>query len=225
MDYEAVVMFEVKNPKTSEAITGTSNITMFFDENDVEIMSDYGSINVVLPGQTIGIAPSSWVDGEQHITRVEVKVTTGDRKSWEVEGALFSAHHQRFNNDVDYPKVTGVIQNNAARSFDNLRVDAITYGSEGNINGGGYAWLFFLPGGDYSAVAAGTVQNAASRAVSNLELHAVAYNSRGEITGGNMTYTDVPAQGQSEVEIYLNLAQMPDHVEIYPIISSITRFE
>lgn len=80
----------------------------------------------------------------------------------------------------------------------------------------------YLPG--TVAKASTILKNTYPQDLTNVELNVVAYDQNDKIIGGGRRYANlVPANGQIEIEVPLNLSQSPARLEFYAGVTSITK--
>lgn len=80
----------------------------------------------------------------------------------------------------------------------------------------------YLPG--TVAKASTLLKSTYSQDLTNIELNVVAYDQNDKVIGGGRRYADLlPANGQIQVEVPLNLSQSPARLEFYAGITSITK--
>ena len=81
---------------------------------------------------------------------------------------MFSTDNVKFVADNYSPKVTGVVKNLSDQQLDNIRVSAIAYNDAGDIIGGGFTFVDFVPA---SAQAAAEVSITTSGTPAQVELY------------------------------------------------------
>jgi hypothetical protein len=80
----------------------------------------------------------------------------------------------------------------------------------------------YLPG--TVAKVSAIIKNAYPQDLTNIEVNVVAYDQNDKIIGGGRRYANlVPANGQTEIEVPLNLSQAPARLEFYTGITSLTK--
>ncbi len=143
------------------------NITAYASDGHV-LGVEEGNVEVVLPSQTLGIADTGFLAGSDPIARMNVQIQTGKLVSSEAL-PIFTAENISYQPDQFFSKLTGQIVNPYARDVSNLRVSAILYDSAGNIIGGGFTYLDFVPA---SGRAAAEVSVTSTGQPSGAELYA-----------------------------------------------------
>ena len=151
-DQSLAVVFFVENPNLGHAIEEARYQVDVYDASGTMIESDWGYISLVMPGQKLGMVAELYLEENQTADRVEVTVSEGDANPLEFEGELFSVEQPMFIADDWYPRVTGVIKNGLDRDITDLRVTAIAYNEAGDVVGGGYTYVNFLPASGQTGV-------------------------------------------------------------------------
>lgn len=122
----------------------------FFAEDGALVGTEEGYIDVLLPGQTLGLAGSTLVDDGIVVARAEVQLKAGDyEKTDPLPG--FTAENVNYIPDRFSAKVTGQVVSPYTKDITYLRVMAIAYNEAGDIIGGGFTYLDFVPAGGKAA--------------------------------------------------------------------------
>jgi hypothetical protein len=130
----------VQNPNDGLMVTGTHyHVTGYGADGEV-LATDDGRVEMLLPGETLGVASVAVSDGNEPISRTEVHILPG---KCQLSGAAPSFHvdDATYDDDASTPRVSGRVVNPYGRDATKVRVSAIPYDAEGNIIGGGYAFL------------------------------------------------------------------------------------
>lgn len=135
--------FLVENPNQGLAFESSQYQIAFYDENDIVVETESGYIELLLPGQTLGVGGSTILDEGVTVAKMEVQLNAGDSEASEplptfgVESSIYQAG--------DYSNyVTGVINSPYNIDLSSLRVSAVLYDTEGNIVGGGFTFKNFV---------------------------------------------------------------------------------
>jgi hypothetical protein len=151
--------FIVENPNSGLAVVNSRYQVAAYDASGIVLTTDSGYIPIVLPGERLGIASDFYLNEGQVVDRVEVQVRTGDFEPLDVT-SLFTTENVAYIADEYFPKVTGVVVSSATRDLESIRISAVAYDEAGNIIGGGFAYLDFVPAGGRAAVEASITTSA-----------------------------------------------------------------
>lgn len=138
--------FIVRNPNEAVGFENVDYQVAVTDEAGTVLATDSGFITVALPGETLGIGGTLYVDEGQTIAAIEVQLSDGDTVPGDPV-ANFTTDRVQFLSDQFTNTVTGIIASPFNRTFEDVRVSAITYSSDGVINGGGFTFVNFVPAG------------------------------------------------------------------------------
>jgi hypothetical protein len=123
------------------ALSNSIAYVTFYDDNDaVTSVANY-TIEMLLPGDTVGIAPwaSSPPDGSV-TTTYDVLVLPGDYEDdYELASNPFTVNSAEITGDYDN-YVTVNFTNGYSKSLSEVNVNVLIYDTEGYIIGGGYSW-------------------------------------------------------------------------------------
>ena len=133
----------IENPNGEHGVERSDYQIAFLDENDVVIETESGFVELVLPGQRIGIAGTAIVDEGVQISSMQVQVLTGS--PIEVSDEAFIVESPVFYPDDFAPRVAGIVNNPSAVTITDLRISTITFDEAGQINGGGFTFLELVP--------------------------------------------------------------------------------
>jgi hypothetical protein len=124
------------------------------DASGNELQSESDSVRWIFPSQTLGIVSMLYLDDENQIVdSVSIDWEYGT-SSTDGLSYPFSIDDTIFWQNGSYPIVTGIIDNNSADTYTNIRTNVICYNNAGEIVGGGYTHLDFVPGSDFMGFAA-----------------------------------------------------------------------
>lgn len=141
----------VENPNQTFAVDGAQYHLTVYAEDGTVLDADESFVDTLLPGQTLGVGGHLFLDEGMQAARLDVQVRGG---RFQKSDALpfFTAEKAAYQPDPNWPQVAGQIVSPYASEITSLRVSAITYDASGEINGGGYTFLDFVPANGRSAV-------------------------------------------------------------------------
>lgn len=135
--------FIIQNSNPELAVEDLEYRVIFFDDAGVVVETEESTVPLIFPGQRTGFASSIFVDDDVAAASMEVQVTPGTTTTVEVaEG--FAVDNVNYFGDEFFPRVTALVNNPLPNIVTDLRVSAITFDAEGNINGGGFTFLSTL---------------------------------------------------------------------------------
>jgi hypothetical protein len=134
----------VRNPNESFSLEASKYIVTAFDEAGTVVATDSGYLDVVLPGQDMGIGGSLFAQSNSAITSVKVHIRDGSFVESDVITG-FTAEGVTFVPGDFSSEVTGNINNPYTSEITSLRVSALAFNEQGEITGGGFTYLDFIP--------------------------------------------------------------------------------
>lgn len=137
------VISVAKNP-TSNVVNGSEYTVTAFDKDGAELLSDYDYVEVLMPNERLAVIHYLYLSEGQQAADVKMEITPGEVTSLEVPMVNLALDKVTIVPGSFMPRITGTITNNLDRTLNDMRVLAVTYDAQGNINGGGYAFLDFL---------------------------------------------------------------------------------
>jgi hypothetical protein len=141
----------IQNPNSSFSIESSMyNITIFGEDGSVLAVEE-GTINTLLPNQMMGIGGQNYLGDDMVVGSVEFQLLTGQYVQAEPV-PVFTAENVNYVPGDYSQKVTGVIVSPYNKDVSNVRVNAIAYNDAGEIIGGGYAYLEFIPANGKAAI-------------------------------------------------------------------------
>lgn len=178
--------FIIENPNMSLSYEDSQFQLAAFDENGVVVATDSGYIDILLPGQILGIGGELYLDGGVIIDRIDVQVNAGDA---EATGPIpsFTVDSVSYYPDDYFPFVSGVITSPYNVNLTSLQLSAVVYDDVGNIIGGGYGWLNFILANSSSGV---QVSVTSAGDVGSVELYPVVSGVSYQVSD-----EDIPAGG------------------------------
>ena len=112
----------------------------------VETVTEY--LSYIFPGQILGIVSDIWLD--EGVTVESVNADWIIRSSEPASSLVnpFTIEKTKYFNDGDWQYLTGVIKNTQTLTYTDLRVNAVAFDASGQVIGGGYTYVDFIPGND-----------------------------------------------------------------------------
>lgn len=153
--------FLVENPNAGLAFESSQYQVAAFDEGGAVVATDSSYIELVLPGQKLGVAGTIWLDEGVTATEVEVQLKEGDAVPTEPI-PTFTVESTHYYDSEYFAGVTGLISSPYNRDLTDLRVSAVAYNDAGDIIGGGFTFVNFIladssAGVDVSVTSSGDV--------------------------------------------------------------------
>ncbi len=143
--------FVVENTDLEMAYEDIGYTINFLDEAGTLIDTIEAGVPLIFPGQRTGYASALFVEDEIAVASMEVLIDPGSTTTVEfTEG--FGVDTVNYFGDDLFPRVTALVSNPLDSMVTDLRVSAITYDAEGNINGGGFTYLTAINGTSQSGV-------------------------------------------------------------------------
>jgi len=138
--------FIVSNPNEGFSVESSQYQLAAYDAAGAVVKTDSGYIELLLPGQTLGVGGSVYVDDGVTVDKVEVQISPGDVVA---AGPLptFSVDKAVYTPGGFSSQVTGIITSPYKRAIENVRVSAVLYNTAGDIVGGGSTFLNFIAAG------------------------------------------------------------------------------
>ncbi|MFN8523210.1 MAG: hypothetical protein U0821_08915 [Chloroflexota bacterium] len=143
----------------------------FFDSAGTMIRTTSPTVELIYPGQRLGLAGTIYVDDGVRVVRVEPSVTLG--RAVEAPPFPFSTADVGLRTEFSSTVAAGIVKNASSVEVKDIAVSGIAYDSAGNIIGGGSSSLSFIPA---NGQAAAKVTLRSSVAPASAELYAT-YNS------------------------------------------------
>ncbi len=149
-DTTVFVSFFFENPNADILFEDVEYTVYLYDADGDEIDSDYSTVRWIFPSQIFGIVFNFYLADED----ILVDAVTVD---WEYDDASspdgftypFGSNEALFWENDDWPMVTGKIVNDDAETYTDIRTNVICYNTAGEIVGGGYTYVDFVPGTGY----------------------------------------------------------------------------
>lgn len=163
-EFGASYGFLVRNPNSAYAVESGKYVVTAFDDTGRVIATDSGYMESLAPGQEFGIGGSLFPLIDVPIAQIEVQVLDGSFvESEPVAG--FTAENVAYVPGDFMSEVTGMILNPFTSEITNLRVNALAFDEAGQIIGGGFTFLDFIPAQGSSPVSVSITSAAAPATV------------------------------------------------------------
>ncbi len=130
----------VENANQELALADINYRIIFFNDAGVVVETEDNSVPLISPGERTGFGGSTYVEDGVAVARMEVQLEAGSTTTVEVSES-FAVDTASYFADEYFPRATGLVNNPLPDIVTDLRVSAITYDADGNINGGGYTYL------------------------------------------------------------------------------------
>lgn len=144
------ISFFFENPNPDLIFEDVDYTVYLYDANGNEIGNDYSFVRWIFPNQTFGIVFNYYLsEDDPEVVSVSIEWEYDD--TFEPDGFTypFTVDDTVYWQNDYYHMVTGRINNNDPDTYTQIRINIICYNSAGNIIGGGYSYLDFIPGQDY----------------------------------------------------------------------------
>ena len=132
------------------------------------LATDEGYITVILPNQTLGVGGELFLDDDYVVSRLVAQVKAGDFEPSDPI-PLFTSENVAYQAGSFFSSVTGLIVSPYSKEISNIRVSAVAYDEAGEIIGGGFTFVGFVPA---NGKAAADVSITSSGVPATVELYA-----------------------------------------------------
>ena len=142
-DYGYVVGGMVIQNNIDVPLSNSIAYVTFYDDNDAVTAVSAYTLELILPGDTVGIAPwASTPPAGSETTSYDILVLPGDYEDdYEVSDNPFQINSAEITGDYnDY--VTVNFTNEYSKSASEVNVNVLIYDTDGTIIGGGYSWYY-----------------------------------------------------------------------------------
>ena len=143
--------FLVDNPNAALAAKNTSFQVAAFDAAGDVVATDQNYITLILPGERRGIGGHFYLPKGKTVARIDVQLQPKDFTASSTS-ATFTTERALFIPDKIFPKVTGIIHSPFKQDMNQVSVSAVPFDANGNIIGGGFGLVDFIPAGGQTAV-------------------------------------------------------------------------
>ncbi len=140
---EAGFAFIVENPNPGLAFEDSRYQIAAYNADGVVVETESGYLELLLPGQKLGIGGTIFLDEGITVDKIEVQLSEGNAVATEPI-PTFAVDAVSYTADEYFPTVTGVISSPYKRDINDLRVSAVVYNAAGEIIGGGFTFLNFI---------------------------------------------------------------------------------
>lgn len=149
-DQQAGFGFLVQNPNDGFSVENSQYHLTAYAADGTVLETDEGYLNVVLPGETLGMGGDIYLDEGAMIDHVTVQLIPGEYVQSEPIPP-FASENISYQPDDYFPTVTGFITSPYSTDITDIRVSAIAYNEAGDIIGGGFTYLDFVPANSKAA--------------------------------------------------------------------------
>jgi hypothetical protein len=121
-----------------------------YDAGGNKLDESYIYIAWVFPGQQFWLTNEFYL-GDSNIAADSLSLTWDFRDNRSASGRInpFSTENTCYWHNENYPIVTGIINNLEPDTYRDLRVNVVSYDANGNVAGGAYTYVDFIPGNDF----------------------------------------------------------------------------
>jgi hypothetical protein len=166
-DQEIGYAFIIENPNAQIAFENSQYQVAAYDNSGAVVETNSGFIVLLLPEQKLGISGSLFVSEGVTVAKIDVQLKTGEPVSTDLK-TTFTVDKTVYLPDEYFPKITGIISNPFSIDLTNLFVSAVIYNDAGDIIGGGFTFVNFIPANSSTGA---QVTFASSGNVSKIELY------------------------------------------------------
>ncbi|MBM4429508.1 MAG: hypothetical protein FJ026_04060 [Chloroflexi bacterium] len=167
-EWEAGYGILIENPNESFAVENSQYHLTAYREDGAVVAVEEGYVQTLLPRQTLGVGGSLYLAKGTAIARADVHIRAGKFNASDAV-PFFTAENVTYMAGQYQSKVTGQIVSSHTKDITNVRVSAIAYDETGQITGGGFTYLDFVPANGKAAVEVSVTTAGKPAAV---ELHA-----------------------------------------------------
>ena len=132
--------FIIQNTNTELAVENMEFRVTLFDDADAIVESEERTAPLIFPDERTGFAGLIFVDEGVSIASMEVQIAPGGTTTVEVADG-FPVDTVTFYPDENFPSATGLVNNLTDSLVTDLRISAVTFDADGQINGGGFTFL------------------------------------------------------------------------------------
>ncbi len=142
-DFDAGYALIIRNPNEQAVELSRYRVTAY-DADGRVVGTDESYIDLLLPGQTLGVGGALIPQAQRPAVRLEARLLDG-RPGDPGDMQPLTTSDAAFVDDDIFPHVTGLAHNPNATPFVNVRVSAVAYDDTGRIIGGGLAFVDVVP--------------------------------------------------------------------------------
>jgi hypothetical protein len=136
--------FILENPNRGFAFERTQYQAVISSESGTVLGTSSGYIALILPGETLGVADRLWLDEGVTASSMEVQLLGNTPFTWEPL-PTFGVAESHYIVGTFSRAVTGVVSSPYDMTLTDIQVSAVVYDESGEIVGGGYTFLNFVP--------------------------------------------------------------------------------
>jgi hypothetical protein len=135
--------FMVRNPNTNFAYENSQYQIAFYNAEGTVIDTDFGYLDLILPGQELGVGGTSYLDEGLNAATLEVQIKPGDAVVSDLS-STFTVDKIAYSSTDYSEEVRGVITSPYDKDITSLRVSALMFNDANEIIGGGFTYLNFI---------------------------------------------------------------------------------
>jgi len=150
--------FIVQNPNSNYAYESSQYQIAIYNSEGIVVDTDSGYIELILPGQQLGVGGSMYLDEGIMAAKMDVQINAGNARVSDLS-ETFTVDKLVYIADEYFSEVRGVIRNPYNKDITTLRTSAILYDEIGNIIGGGYTYLNFILANSSTGISLSVVSN------------------------------------------------------------------
>lgn len=135
--------FLVENPSADLAFESTQYRVAAYDDAGTLLGTDAGYVELILPGQTLGVAGTMRPGHGRIVSQLEVQLLERDSSATD-PGPTFTVESSAFCAGEYSRAATGIVASPYGVDLTDIRVSAVMYDEGGEIIGGGRTYLNFI---------------------------------------------------------------------------------
>ena len=144
-DTNLVTVFMFENTDLKAGVENIEYTIIVTDADGAELATDYGWIDFIPAGGKTGAASKVYLMEGEVADNVDIEWTYyTDAKG--TDDNPFTFEKERYFPDTYWDRFTAKMNNKSDTTYRDTRVDMIAYNAEGQIVGGGYTYVDFIPG-------------------------------------------------------------------------------
>jgi len=143
--------FMLKNPNPDLGIAYSEYQIAAYNASDVVIATQTGYIDLLLPGQELGIGNELYLDAGKIVSRIEIQINEGTPVITDITAGL-TARNAVYQPDPYSSKVLGEVVNPFEKDLQSFKVSALLFDAQDNIIGGGNTYASFVPANGFTGV-------------------------------------------------------------------------
>jgi hypothetical protein len=135
--------FMVKNPNQNYAIENTAYQVAVYNSEGTVIKTDSGYINLILPGQELGVGGDIYLDEGLTASKIVIQLNDGQPSASDLIDT-FTTDKVVYTASDYFSDVRGVITSPYNKDISTLHVSALLFNDAKEIIGGGYTYVNFV---------------------------------------------------------------------------------